>query len=63
MTDDDSRLITEYINGKTDVVNHLINNTRNIPLFEHKMRGLVSRLLKSYELSEDSKNDVYITQI
>lgn len=60
VTDDDSRLITEYINGKTDVVNHLINNTRNIPLSEHKMRGLVSRLLKSYELSEDSKNDVYI---
>ncbi len=60
VTDDDSRLITEYINGKTDVVNHLINNTRNIPLSEYKLRGLVSRLLKSYELSEDSKNDVYI---
>ena len=60
VTDDDSRLITEYINGKTDVVNHLINNTRSIPLSEHKMRSLVSRLLKSYELSENSKNDVYI---
>lgn len=45
VTDDYARLITEYINGKTDVVNHLINNTRNIPLSEHKMRSLVFRLL------------------
>ena len=45
VTDSDARLITEYINGKTDVVNHLINNTRNIPLSEHKLRSLVSRLL------------------
>lgn len=45
VTDSDARLITEYINGKTDVVNHLINNIRSIPLSEHKMRSLVSRLL------------------
>lgn len=61
VTDNDARLMAEYLQqGKTDIINHLINNTRSIEIPDGKIRTIVNRLIRSYDLSTDSNKDIYV---
>ncbi len=63
VTDDDARLITEYIDGNADTISHILDKTKAIELTEPKIKSLVSRMLSSYDLSKDNQKAVYVATL
>lgn len=63
VTDNDARLITEYIDGNADTISHILDKTNSITLSESKVKSLVSRMLSSYDLSKDNQKAVYVATL
>ena len=63
VTDNDARLITEYIDGNANTISHILDKTKTVSLSEAKVKSLVSRMLSSYELSKDNQKSVYVAAL
>ena len=62
LSDNDAFLVGEYLRNNKDsnVAYHLINNTRNIPIGDGKLRTIISRLVRSYGLTNVENKDLTV---
>lgn len=58
----DAYMVGEYLRNNKDsnVAYHLINNTRNIPIGDGKLRTIISRLVRSYGLTNVENKDLTV---
>jgi len=58
ITDTDAFLVSQYITGDVRTISHIVNNTKNIDISDAKINQVVSRLVKSYDLSDSYNKDI-----
>ena len=63
ITDTDAFLMSQYITGDVRTISHIVNNTKNIDISDAKINQVVSRLVKSYDLSDSYNKDIKVAVI